>query len=106
MKDLKFMKELSGWGGSDCIICESRKGYWKKYWQNIRGFSHHLLCHKLTDLYEEPIQEDGEIQKKQGDYHNHKALTQKPLTSSEQLSICILHSYMNVFSWLLKVLYH
>lgn len=49
----------------------------------MTGFSHHLPSCKLIDLYEEPTQErDDEIQKKQVDYQNCKALTQKPLLTN------------------------
>ena len=34
-----------------------------------------------------------------------KGLTEKPITSSDQHSICITHAYINGTTWFLKVLY-
>ena len=58
------------------------------------------------ELYEKLIFEgDGEIIKKPKDYEQRKGLTNEPLTSSDQHSITILHSYINVLGWFLKVIY-
>ena len=45
------------------------------------------------------VQERGEIPRSAGDYDTRKRLTQKPLTTSDLHSICILHSYLNVLKW-------
>ena len=105
MKGLK--KKLSGLRSADCIICESRKKNWKTIYKIQEGFPITCSAECLIDLCQQLIPEgDGEIQKKQGDYQNCKGLTQKPLTSPGQHSICILHSYMTVLCWLFRVLYH
>ena len=107
MKDLKFKKKLSGLGGADCIICESRKADWKDVNKVKEGFPITRTAGSSIDLYQQLMEEGngGEIRKKQGDYTSRKGLTQKPITSSDQHSICILHSYLNVLGWFLKLLY-
>lgn len=107
MKDLKFKEKLSGLGGVDSIICESRKEDWKTIDKIPESFPITHSAESSIDLYEQLIHiGDGEIKKKQGDYQNRNGLTQKPLHSFDQLSICILISYLNVLSWFFKVFYH
>ena len=105
MKDLKFKKKLSGLGGADCIICESRKKDWMNVDKIKEGFPITRLAENSIDLYNDLVQEGGEILRSAGDYDTRKGLTQKPLTTSDQHSICILHSYLNVLKWFLKLLY-
>ena len=105
MKDSKFKKKLSGLGGANFIICESRKI--GKLLTKYKSFPITHSTESSIDLYEQLIHiGDDEIKKKQGGYQNRKGLTQKPLHSFDQLSICILISYLNVLSWFLKVFYH
>ena len=89
MKDLKFKKKLSGLGGADCIICESRKADWMDVEQIKKGFPVTRLAENSLDLYNDIVQEGGEIPRSAGDYDTRTGLTQKPLTTSDQHSICI-----------------
>ena len=56
--------------------------------------------------FESLINEDGEVRRQQGDYKFRKGLTQQPITTSDQHSICITHAYINIPKWFLNVLYH
>ena len=48
---------------------------------------------------------DGEITRAPKDYETRKGLTNQPLTDSDQHHICVTHSYINVMTWFLKVVY-
>ena len=70
------------------------------------GFPITRTANSSIELYEILIFEgEGTIIKKPKDYDHRKGLTNQPLTSSDQHSITILHSYVNVLGWFLKVIY-
>ena len=64
-----------------------------------------LIPKNSLDLYNELIDENGEVKIKPGDFETRKGLTKKPLTTSDQSSITVTHSYINGTTWFLKVLY-
>ena len=106
MKDLKLKKKLSGMGGADCILCKSRQADWKDPMKIKEGFPICRTSESTRELYEKLIIEgDGEIVRKAGDYGLREGITNEALTTSEQHSICITHSYINILGWMLKVLY-
>ena len=71
-----------------------------------KGFPITRNANSSIELYEHLIFEgDGEIQRKFKDYEHRKGLTNKPLTTSDQHSFTILHSYINVLGWFMKVIY-
>ena len=104
MKDLKLKRDLSGCGGADCILCESRTSDWKDPAKIADGFPITRFADATKQLYEHLIIEgQGEILKGKKDYASRKGLTNEPKTVSNQHSICITHSYINVLGWILKV---
>jgi hypothetical protein len=106
MKDLKLKKKLSGCGGADCILCESRTADWKDPVQITNGFPITRFADSTMQLYEQLVaQGEGEILKAANDYATRKGITAEPKTTSSQHSICITHSYINVLGWIMKVLY-
>ena len=106
MKDLKLKNKLPGIGRGDCILCETRKSDWKDAEKIREGFPITRTAEGTRELYEKLMAEgNGEIQRKASDYDERLGLTQEAQTSSDQHSICILHSYINVLGWFLKVLY-
>ena len=56
-------------------------------------------------LYHDLVNGDGEVPREAGDFETRKGLTKKPLTTSDQTNITITHSYINVTTWFLKLLY-
>ena len=46
-------------------------------------------------LYRKLVGEDGVINAKGGDFKTRQGLTQRPLTTSDQASITVTHSYIN-----------
>ena len=75
----------------------------QKKWQRER--TEKLLEDIERNLFEKlMLEDDGKIQTKSKDYYHHQGLTEEPKTSSQH-SICVLHSYINVLGWFLKVLY-
>ena len=55
------------------------------------------------ELFNELINLDGIIPREKNDYEKREGLTQ-PLTTSNQHSICITHSYINITEWFVKIL--
>ena len=105
MKDMKFKKKICGLGGADCILCESRQNDWLDEEQIKEGFGITRTAAENLDVYLELLAcNDGSIVPKKGDYETRKGLTQKPLTSANQTSICITHSYINYIGCWVKVL--
>ena len=103
MKDLKLKKEWSGLGGADCILCESKKKDWKNIQKITEGFPITQIAEETT-LWQQ-LAVDGETSRTSGDYDVRKGLTNDPLTDSDQRHICVTHSYINVLSWFMKILY-
>ena len=56
------------------------------------------------DIFQKLVDKDGVVATAPYDYPTRLGVTQKPITSSDQLSICITHSYINITNWFLKVL--
>ena len=105
MKDLKLKKCLSGLGGADCIICFTKKIDWMDIKQIEEGFPINRSAEETLKLYHSLVDEDGKITTKPNDFMVRQGLTQKPLTTSDQHSITITHSYINITTWFLKLLY-
>ena len=105
MKDLKFKKYVPGLGGADCILCKTQAKDWIDKEQIEQGFPINLCADDTLNLYNSLIAKDGEIVTKQGDFSERLGLTNKPLSNSDQMNITVTHSYINVTSWFLKVLY-
>ena len=105
MKDLKFKKLISGLGGADCILCKTQRKDWTDREKVANGFPIERSAEDTFALYEELVDEDGDIKTKSGDFETRTGLTEKPLTTSDQTSITITHSYINGTTWFLKVLY-
>ena len=106
MKDLKLKKKLSGIGGGECIICETRPAEWKDVAKIRERFPITRGAEETRNLFEKLMLEgDRKIQTKSKDHYHRQGLTQEPKTSNQH-SICVLHSYINVLDWFLKVLYH
>ena len=105
MKDLKFKKLISGLGGADCIICETKQEDWSNEEKIIEGFQITRTNIDTITLYQELVDDRCSIKKRAHDFDIRKGLTKQPLTTSDQHSITITHSYINVTSWFLKILY-
>lgn len=106
MKDLKLKKKWSGLGGADCIICESKKIDWTDSDKIDKGFPITRTANSSMELYEKLVFiGDRVILRPNKDYDHRKRLTNKPLICSDQHSITILHSYINVLGWFLKLVY-
>ena len=105
MKDLKIKKSLSGLGGADCIICTTKQNEWMIEERIREGFTITRSAEETLSLYQSLVNEDGEVPRQNYDYKFRKGLTQQPITTSDQHSICITHAYINIPKWFLKFLY-
>ena len=97
-------KHISGLGGADCILCKTKQSDWSSIDRVKEGFPINRSAEDTLELYNSLVSEDGEILTKTGDFATRQGLTQQPLTTSNQSSITITHSYINVTSWFLKVI--
>lgn len=107
MKDLKLKKSISGLGGADCILCKTKQSDWTDLSKIEEGFSINRSNEDTVRLYNELISKSNtdEIQRCRNDFNVREGITKCPLTTSDQHSITITHSYINVTTWFLKVLY-
>ena len=105
MKDLKLKKKISGLGGADCILCKTKQVEWTSSSKVKEGFPINRNAADTLALYNQLIDETGEIVTHSGDFQTRLGVTQQPLTSSDQTSITVTHAYINCTSWFLKVIY-
>ena len=104
MKDLKFKKCISGLGGADCILCKTKQRDWTTNTKVTEGFPINRSAVNTLKLYKELIDENGEIKTKSGDFETREGITKEAITTSDQTSITVTHSYINVTSWFVKFL--
>ena len=86
MKDLKFKKKVCGLGGADCILCVTKQANWTDVSNIAQSFPINRSAEDTWQLYEQLINEEGEIETSSGDFGIRKGLTKKPITTSSQLS--------------------
>ena len=103
MKDLKLKRKISALGGADCILCVTKQADWTDSTNIVQGFPINRPAEETWQLYEELVNEDGEIETSSGDFEIRKGLTKIPITTSSQLSITITHGYINGTSWLMAL---
>ena len=104
MKDLKFKKHISGLGGADCIMCKTKQCDWTDKKKLAEGFPINRSADDTLQLYNNLVDEDGNIPSRSGDFNTRLGLTQEPMTTSNQESITVTHSYINGTTWFLKVI--
>ena len=61
MKDLKLIKEWSGLGGEDCLLCETKRKDWKDVEQIERGFPITSVAEETKAICHQLVSDDGEI---------------------------------------------
>ena len=104
MKYMKLKKTNSGLGGADCLLCKFKQSSWMDEEQIILGFPISTTADLVLALYHQLMTPEGDILKEKDDYEIRRGLTQQPITSSDQWSICVTHSYINCTEWLIKLL--
>ena len=67
MKDLKFKKVISGLGGADCILCKSKQEDWTDKSKVKDGFPINRSAKDTLTLYNQLVNENGDIVAKSGD---------------------------------------
>ena len=105
MKDLKMKRNLSGLKGAKCILCHTKQADWTCTEKVHNGFPITHTVEETMQIYTELSDENGIVKRSPGDFEIRKGCTAKPLTTSDQHSICITHSYINGTTWFLKLLY-
>ena len=105
MKDLKLKRHLSGLKSAKCILCHTKQTDWTSTEKFLNGFPITHTAEEVVRIYTELSNEDGIVQRTPGDFEVRKGCTAKPITTSDQHSICITHSYINGTTWFLKLLY-
>lgn len=105
MKDMKLKRSISGLGGAPCILCKTRVEDWSNPEYIKEGFSIDRNADDTIQLFQELVDENGQVPTRPNDFQERQGLTKKPITISSQKSICITHSYINVTGWMLKLLY-
>ena len=72
--------------------------------QILLGFPISTTVNLITALYDQLVTPDGDIPRIKNDYEIRRRLTQQPITTSNQWSICVTHSYINCTEWFIKLL--
>ena len=104
MKDMKLKKTISGLGGADCLLCKFKQSSWMDEEQIVLGFPISTTADLVLALYHQLMTPEGDILKEKDDHEIRRGLTQQPITSSDQWSICVTHSYINCTEWFIKLL--
>ena len=74
--------------------------------RSLKDFKINCYNEDTLALYNDLVdRNDGEVLRKSEDFDIRKGITKEPITNSDQYSITITHSYINVTSWFLKVFY-
>ena len=102
MKDLKLKKSLSGCGGAPCILCNYREKDWKDEEQIMNGFAITRTAELIQSVYEAMVKDNSAASSISS--KDRLGVTQQPITTSDQWSLCITHSYINCTNWFIKVL--
>ena len=103
MKDLKFKKAISGLGGADCILCKSKVNEWTNL-QKIEsgGFKIDRSAADTQNIFDNVLDENGNICIRPKDFGTRSGVTQKPLSDSDQHCITITHSYIKWYNMVLE----
>ena len=91
--------------GAKCILCHTKQADWTCTENVHNGFPITHTVEETMQIYTELSDENGIVKRSRGDFEIRKGCTAKPLTTSDQHSICITHSYINGTTWFLKLLY-
>ena len=105
MKDLKFKKLICGLGGAACILCKSKVEDWTNVEKIKDGFRIDRSAADTRDIFNSVVDENSNIVIKPKDFDVRSGVTKEPISTSDQESITITHSYINGCTWYLKLLY-
>ncbi|CAF1088600.1 unnamed protein product [Didymodactylos carnosus] len=106
MKDFKIRQLESGLHGSHCLLCYSTPSGWKDIHKIESGFPIERTASDTIELYNEMPDEYGDVERRRNDYATRKGLTSKPLSQDDHHYITIIHKYINLTNWILKIMYH
>ncbi|CAF4068911.1 unnamed protein product [Rotaria sordida] len=108
MKDMKVRMAESGLGGAQCLMCSTKQEDWKdlKKISDPNFFHINQTAEKTLALYNQLVDNDGNILKCKNDYDTRTGVTSKPLSINDQHFITITHQYINGTSWILKIMSH
>ena len=108
MKDMKVRMAESGLGGAQCLMCSTKQEDWKDPNKiSYSDFFHiNRTAEKTLALYNQLVDNDGNILKRKNDYDIRTGLTSKPVSINDQHFITITHQYINGTSWILKIMSH
>jgi hypothetical protein len=104
MYDQKMKRNATGNRGADCIMCESRVADWTNEEQVLKGFDITRSYDKTMRIYEELADEEGCVIIEPKDWEVRKGLTVMPVSTSDHLTMCVTHSWINGANWLVKFL--
>ena len=106
MNDGKMQKLLLGRGGAFCLLCPHTQEEAISLQQIKDGFEiREVEIDELNLLYEDLVDEDGNVVKRRGDYSKRLGLTQCPITGVSIKTFPILHALLRGFDFCLKILH-
>ncbi|CAF5095112.1 unnamed protein product [Rotaria sp. Silwood1] len=93
MKDMKIRMAESGLGGAQCLMCSTKQEDWKdpKKISDPNFVYINRTAEKTLALYNQLIDNEGNILKRKNVYDTRIGLTSKPLSINDQHFITITH---------------
>ena len=106
MMDMKAAHAYLGLGGAYCDLCSFSRKQCHDINQVELGFEITRTVDSLQNIFNDLVQEDGSILKRNSDYDVRGGLTTKPVPTNEVLSLQILHALLRVFDQWMKTNVH
>ncbi|CAF3770943.1 unnamed protein product [Rotaria sp. Silwood1] len=97
MKDMKVRMAETGLEGAQWLMCSTKQEDWKdlKKISDSNFFHINRTAEKIFALYNQLVDNDGNILKRRNDYDTSTGLTSKPVSINNQHFITITHQYIN-----------
>ena len=106
MMDMKAAHLYLGLGGAYCDLCHSSKEECINLEKIKTGFDITRDINDLHNIFNELVQEDGNILKCKNDYAVRQGLTNKPIATNEVISVQVLHALLRTFDHFMKTSVH
>ena len=91
-----------GLGGCKCDLCDVTKIQCLDKERIEAGFQMSKNIEKLHDIFNEAVQENGEIAKAKNDYETRKGVTSNPIPTNNVKLVQVLHALLRCFDRFMK----
>lgn len=106
MMDLKAANLYLSLLGAFCDLCDHSREDCHNPDLVRQGFEITRTVSNLHSIFEDIVDQDGEIVKHRNDYDSRKGLTAKPIANHEVVSVQVLHALLRTFDHFMKIAVH